>query len=74
MFRYMPRLSWFERLGLAGVIAMVVCMFLAAFGWGLNIYKLIMLLSTDGPVQLTGILILRIIGLYPVFGAIIGWF
>lgn len=74
MFRYVPRLSWFEKLGMVGVIAALVCVLLAAVGWGLNIYKLIELLSTDGPLQLTGMLVLRIIGLYPVFGAVIGWF
>lgn len=55
--------------------AFILVWIAAAIGWIMNIYKLVSLLLIDGPLQVTGILVGRVIGIFfAPLGGVLGFF
>lgn len=46
---------------------------LGIIGWALNINKLATILLATGTFEWTSIVVLRIIGIFPIVGAFVGW-
>lgn len=67
-------LSCGEKTFLTLVIGMIVLAILAVAGYVQNIFKLAGLLLTDQPIGFTSEILIRIIGIFPPVGSIVGWF
>lgn len=47
----------------------------AIVGWVMNVYSTVILLWVDGPITVTGMLVLRVIGIFLApLGAVLGYF
>lgn len=56
-------------------LAIVMVWVAAVIGWSMNIYSTVVVLWVDGPITITGMLVLRIVGIFlaPI-GAVLGYF
>ena len=56
-------------------LAIVLVWVAVVIGWSMNIYSIVVVLWVDGPITITGMLVLRIVGIFlaPI-GAVLGYF
>lgn len=56
-------------------LAIVLVWVAAVIGWSMNIYSTVVVLWVDGPITITGMLVLRIVGIFLApLGAVLGYF
>lgn len=58
----------------AGIVAWVLFILFLLVGWVMNIFKLAGLLLTDQPFVFTGEIVMRLVGIFPPVGGVVGWF
>lgn len=56
-------------------LALILVWVAGFIGWTMNIYSIVVVLWVDGPITVTGMLMLRVVGIFLApLGAVLGYF